>query len=599
VLAPVVIARIDTCGQLKYSLHGMHNWETENMSFSTQQRNFCILLIAACALLATAQAASARPARVIITEFDANSAEEMRQIQTGISALLPARIAVEKKITVIDSDAQSALRYRQIKSAPLRERCAFAKALGADYLIAGSITRLGEMISIDSKILDAQNCGEPVPVFIQCAGMNGLIPEINRLGQTIKKTIEENPAFDSYAPAQAPAAAPRRAPAAAMTTSGSPAADRQPAAVPEDVPVQKFSQPRPEPLPVYAAQRGMPGALFAAQPVLIDYIRSIPLQCLAAGDVNGDGTQELLAAGGNEIHVLRCDRGSLVRLDDLKSSTAGRIVHLDTADLNGHPPDEIYVSSFNSRSADSSVLEFKDTAFGTILSSLPWFFRKLAMPDGKPLMIGQDARLNNPFAGNMYSLDWDNGALKAGMPYKIPGGLNVYGFTPADIAGGSFLAFSGSMFAPEYSLKILNSDGKQLWRDTQSLGGTANFFKKTMFANENELQEPVPLRILYDGGQAGGKPFMLVARNVKRGQKIIKELINYNQGEVLCLVWNGADFDINWRSGYLNGYVADYVLADIDGDGRPELCILSSTGAADGGRAVNKISIYRRIVSEN
>jgi len=558
-----------------------------------------MLLIATFALLASDQTASARPAKVIISEFETNSTDDLRQIQSGISALLPARIAVAKNITVLDTDAQSALQYRQVQSYPLQKKCAFAKKMGADYLIAGSITKLGEIISIDTKILDVQSCNEPVPVFIQCSGLNGLIPEINKLGQIIKKTIEENPAFDSYAPAEPEVTVTRTAPAAIMKKNSAPASAFLPETAPDHPPPQKLSDRRLENDTVYAAQRSSPNALFAARPVLVDYIRSIPLHCLAVGDVNGDGVKELLAGGGNEIHVLRFDGAALVRLDDIKVATGGSIVHLDAADLNGSPPDEIYVSSFNSRSADSSVLEFKDKAFGMLQSGQPWFFRTLTQPDGVTKLIGQDAHLNNPFAGNIYSLGWDKGLLKSGPLYKIPGELNVYGFTSADFAGSAYLAFSGTMFSPEYSLKMVNTDGRQLWRDSQSLGGTANFFKKTMFANQTDVQEPVPLRILYESNHAGGKPFVIVARNVKKGQKIIKELINYNQGEVLCLVWNGTDFDINWRSGYVNGYVADYIYADIDGDGQPELCILSSTGDSGADRAVNKISIYRRIFFEN
>lgn len=577
------------------------------MNAPAQQRVFIILILlfAACALLATARDVSAREAKVLICLFEVNSNEDVSHIQSGIAALLPARVAVPKKIMVIDTDAQRSLQPQPGKPAPLSERLAQAKKLGADYLVTGSITKLGSTISIDTRIADVQRGGDPVPVFIQCNGLDNLISEISKLGQAIRQTIEENPAFDSYEPPALSSPAPSRTAPVPTAMAAEKAARAKNIAGSKDQPEEldtpaqrspaaKTSDPRYFSDPAPMGTRNRPDALFASVPVMAEYIRSVPLSCLAAGDVNGDGIKELITAGGDEIHILRYDGRALVPIEQIKARAGEHILHLDVANLTGASIDEIYVTSYDGRSANSFVLEFKNNDYARIQEGLPWFFRAITLPENKLCLIGQDARLNNPFGGDIYRLAWDNATLAPGQEYKVPGGVNIYGFTETELGGDmKYLAFTSSLFAPEYSLKAINAAGKNIWRDSQSLGGTPNSFQKFLFANQTEVREPVPLRIIC---QAGSRPFVIVARNVKKGQKILKQLANYNQGELLCLVWNGSDFDVNWHGGYFRNHIADYILEDIDGDGSQELCILSSTGGGIADRAVNKITVYRQAV---
>lgn len=572
------------------------------MNASTQQRTFAILFLAAVCLLAHSPAALAREAKVLIYPFEANSNEDVRHIQSGIAALLPARVAVPEKIIIIDSEAHRYLQPHAGKTEPLSEKLAHAKKLGADYIVAGSITKLGSAISIDTKIADVQRSREPVPVGIQCTGLDSLIPEMAKLGQAIRQTIEENPAFAPFSPPEpSPPAAQRTATVTTIAESADSRGTKNsaPAAQLEDTdtPAKRPSATNAleeryisDPAPM--GTRNLPGALFASVPVTAEYIRALPLSCLAAGDVNGDGVKELIAAGGDEIHILRFDGRKLAPLEQIKARAGEHILHLDAANLTGASADEIYVTCYEGSSANSFILEYKNNDYARIQENLPWFFRVVSLPGAAIRLIGQDAKLNNPFGGSVYQLAWNNGALASGKKCKIPDGTNIYGFTEAELGGDmKYLTFTGSVFSPEYSLKAVTAEGKTLWKDQQSLGGTPNYFQKLLFANQTEVREPVPLRIIC---QAGARPFAIVARNVKKGQKVLKQLMNYNQGELLCLLWNGGNFDVNWHGGYFRNHVADYILEDMDNDGSKELCILSSTGGGIADRAVNKITVYRQ-----
>ena len=75
--------------------------------------------------------------------------------------------------------------------APLNKKKALmiGKALGADYVILGSLTVFGDSVSIDAKILDVAKSDELVTAFDQSKGMDGVIPTVNQFAEDINAKI--------------------------------------------------------------------------------------------------------------------------------------------------------------------------------------------------------------------------------------------------------------------------------------------------------------------------------------------------------------------------------------------------------------------------
>jgi len=211
-------------------------------------------------------------------------------------------------------------------------------------------------------------------------------------------------------------------------------------------------------------------------------------------------------------------------------------------------------------------------------------------------LIGQNATVGNPFAGDIVDLSWSGTALAAGKKIKLPFICGIYSFAEGDIDNDSrpeFFVFQRGMFDSSLNLSILTPDGKTRWKDPHNLGATALFFKRSVSLSESQLKEPVPMRIL-NGKAASGHPFMIVGKNAKKGDSFFNFLIKNTQGAATCLVWNGSAFEYNWASDFVKDFIADYLLDDADNDGTPELFMLSVTGDISGSFAMNRLQVFRQ-----
>ena len=83
-----------------------------------------------------------------------------------------------------------------------------------------------------------------------------------------------------------------------------------------------------------------------------------------------------------------------------------------------------------------------------------------------------------------------------------------------------------------------------------------------------------------------------MGRNYRKGTGALRLSDDYETGEVVCLHWDGSDLAINWTSASYHDYVADYLLADLDGDTRSELYVLSRATSGFWGTSNATISMY-------
>ena len=83
------------------------------------------------------------------------------------------------------------------------------------------------------------------------------------------------------------------------------------------------------------------------------------------------------------------------------------------------------------------------------------------------------------------------------------------------------------------------------------------------------------------------------ARNSKSKKGLLSKMVHYNQGEVMCLQWDGSDLYTNWTTGIVKGYVTDYIMADFDNDDKKELIMLSVSDVGFWGKGKNTIRIYK------
>ena len=120
--------------------------------------------------------------KVAILPFVIHSQENLDYLRDGIFDILASRISGDERITVIDRALVERALYEE---RPMRLDEAVAAKIGmkvgADYIILGSITKVGDYISLDSRLLSITEEKPPLGVFAQTKGIDECHGEDRRI----------------------------------------------------------------------------------------------------------------------------------------------------------------------------------------------------------------------------------------------------------------------------------------------------------------------------------------------------------------------------------------------------------------------------------
>jgi TolB-like protein len=545
------------------------------------------ILLLASALTTTADAV-AREARLAIVPFHVHAAEDLEYIQSGLGALLPPRISLPGKISVLDPGAVRQALTEKSAGHTLDEEVALARTLGADFVLTGSLTKIGEIVSIDALVIDVTAPDTSTPVSVQSNGFETLIPEIQALARQVQQRILDGP--------PQPVRTLETAPPARMTAAAQPPAAAAPSVAEE--PLHETPPPARETARTPPAADFDPARpVFAPTPSAGHEIIHPPFICLAAGDTTGDSRVELLVADPSVVRVYKVTHSALELRASIPTKTGETIVYVEMFDLNGNGRGEIYVSSHGDRGANSFVVEYSDGEYRRVAESLPWFFHSYTLPGGSAALLGHTPGTESAFAGVVHRFAWKNGELIEREEVPLPGGVALFGSAWGDITGDGRLesvSFSKGFLSARYHLKVFSQTGRLKWNDPHDLGGSANSIVRFKVGTSLEQTEYIPLRVYCEDLNRDSRTDIIVARNSKKGRGFLRRLATYNQGEMVCLHWDGSDLVTNWSSGTMEGYISDYLLTDIDGDGIKDLVVLSVSHQGFFGKAANSVRIFKQ-----
>ncbi len=533
-------------------------------------------------------------AKVAVLPFTVHSADNIDYVRQGISDMLTSRIAAQGKISVAGKDqVQEAIQSKAAKEWTIEELSALGKKLNVDYVVWGSITKIGSSLSIDGKLVEMATARSTVGIFTQTQGLDEVIPKINDFSQRIVQHITGTLPADFSAAAASPVSPP-----------------------PASAPSARPSQPGRESAIISGMKTSRKGTFtsiinpdFIDSPQPVDrrgfwMSQKFPTEFrgMALGDVNGDKYQEVAAIDGNNVYIYQSRDKEFKLLQHIKGKAYDNYLAVDVADINENGIAEIIVTSLNRNIPDSFVLEWKEGKYQVIAKDLHLFLRVIEPTAGEPRLLGQAYGVDTPFNTPIHEIIWDGRQYKPANRMKIPQGLPVYGLTIDDLGmGGSEKVITLDDYdylriydQTEKSLSRLNVFGgsnELLFKSDEVFGGS-NIYVETEKINkslQDELQRTyINLRILtYDLNKDGKKELILV-KNLSSVGRILKNVKLFTASEVYNLEWDGLGLLENWKTRKINGYVADYAFKDIDNDGENEivLALVLSTGASIQNRSV-------------
>ncbi len=532
--------------------------------------------------------------KIAVLPMKINAAQDYSYLQSGIVDMLSSRLAWKNRLEVIGKGQTMAAVKDYGKELDQQGAAAVAKTLGADYAVFGSLTVLGQSVSIDAKILDVAENSVVDSVFTQAKTMDDVIPQIDGFARSINSKV-----FGRQE--ETPQAQPEKA---AATEEKQPAQEEKKVSSPLLAPAYMTSPT--EKIRISSVNPAFTMAGDTAGQEAVWRSRNLPyaIRGLDVGDIDGDGKNELVTIGPRNLVVYRKTEQGLIEMAKVETAMFDFFLSVDVGDMDGDGKAEIYAAREKGASgvANSAVYEWVDGKLVNTISGSSWYFRIINFPDEGPGLIGQFKRGQEGFATTkVYRLHKQGDKIVQGEALRLPRNTYVYNFNYASFKGVTRIVRINSQ---EY-LQVLDNKGENLWEGDTVYGGTVNYVIKdeeNAYTSENRGLLYFPARIVVTDLNKDGDADIVVNRNKSTTFRITERYKVFSSGNIVCLSWGGLGLRENWTTTRIPGYVPDYTIKDLDNDGNPDLvtCLvrMDPTGFEEGNSSVVAFTLKQQDASE-
>jgi len=406
--------------------------------------------------------------------------------------------------------------------------------VGADYIVLGSLTKIGDYISLDARLISITEEKPPLGAFTQHKGIEEMMLKIGEFAQDIGYKITGRRASVSR-----------------------PADPRHPYLV----------QPKKE------LGRIDPEGLGFKKSQTFDF----DIKGLDIGDVDGDKKNELIMMDRHNLYIFSYDGEKQKLITKVEQGYEHNFLTLDVADVNRNGIAEIIVTSVVEDNLRSFILEYEEGKFKKVLEDANWYFRVLDHPKEGPILMGQRMGSDGLYSGPMYQFLWKKKSFQRGSKMDFPKGTKVFGLAVGDIRKPGTL--DSVILEDSERLTILSMDRKSSWTSKVRYGGTNNSYdtpKKKDPAFRPQEAPPwrvyIPGRIIIKDLDGDGIKEIIVNKN-ERSMRFLDRVRNYETGQIYSLIWQEGFLDTHWKTREINGYISDFQVKDVDNDGDEELVV--------------------------
>jgi TolB-like protein len=488
--------------------------------------------------------------KVAILPFIIHSQENLDYLREGINDILTSRITVEERVVVVERSIVERALYEE-KPVRLDETAAtkIGMRVGADYVVFGSITKVGDYISLDARLISITEEKPPVTVYTQQKGIDDVMVKIGDFAQDIGYKILGR-----------------------RTMAGRPGEPR-----------------RSSRKGIERLDRGS-----------IDFKKSqtfgFEIKGLDIGDVDGDKKNEVVIMDRNNLYIFKYDGDKLTLFRKIEQGDEHNFLTLDVADINRNGHAEIIVTSVVEDDVRSFILEYEEGRFRKITEKSNWFFRVLVHPKEGPILLGQRRGSDGLPVDPVYRMVWKKKSFEKGPKMPFPKGTGIFGVATADIRGKGKSEF---ITLNKYDrLSILSEDGKIQWTSIDRFGGTDNYYdtkkkKHDDYRDDSPWRVYIPGRVLVKDLEGDGIPQIIVNKN-ELSNRFFERARSYEKGEIYCLTWDEGDLVTSWKTRSIRSYIADYQVKDVDNDGNEEL-VVAVVGSEDTAEGISGILSDKKI----
>ncbi len=447
-------------------------------------------------IMAGVKPVQAKPIRIHVAQFNVTGAANSQELKQTLQEILSSRLTTDQMLLVEKPDQ-------------------------ADRVVIGSYAQFGKMFSLDVRI---KNSGDDslVKVFEQGEGQEDVIPAIGRLAKKIDAELAKRAVID--VPVLMAPEPPPVAPAASL-------------------PIVKETY-------VVRSETSAKEASGSWSSAPLDGV----FNSIAMGRTLPSGERELFVSGEQTIRAYLKGK-ELKLIAEVTIPLSGKILALDSADLDKDGTLELYVTIIDRESPSSRVYQFNGTTFVTIAEKLPWFFRAIGTDIHSRIVYAQEIDNEGKYYGGVKELTKSDARFTVKEAQTLPHSATIFNFNRL---GGVAAKGPGGLVVvldEDGYLAMYPPDGTEAWKSGEKYGGSESFFKiepkyrrstgdllRWTFLEQRITQ-------LKDGT-------LLVPRN--EGAFTIGNNRSFDKYSLFGFEWTGAVLKEKWHTRPSPGYLADY-----------------------------------------
>ncbi|UCD77543.1 MAG: VCBS repeat-containing protein [Desulfobacterales bacterium] len=529
-----------------------------------QYPKLCLLItyVAALATLAFNFAYAQTPKRIALLPFKINSDKDLSFLKDGIFDMLTTRLSKEGQVEVLGRSQVEAAMQAEAPSGTINETAArsIGSRLNADYVLFGSLTVLGNNVSIDAKMTDVAGGKPTMTFFDQSQDLGAVITKINLIAADINDKI--------FGRSQTQTAVQTPPPAAATPPAS---AESNIYAHPEKVLKEEgfINRGSDQEAELLGSRRGTARERQGQFWKSANFKHLINGICL--GDVDGDGKIETVTITPNSVIIFRSNGGAFQRVAEMDAGFNKNLIAVDCADINENGKAEVFVTSLNAKRelVNSFVLEYDNTNLSKLIDDSRWYYRVASTPDRGKILLGQRPRSGNPSAGMIYEMKWQGGEYVPADPIKTPNNTNLLGLTIGNVLN------EGREEAVSYKesdrIQIIDSGGQIIWNGSDRLGGSMLYYNLPRDdRGQVENKSYYPLRLVVWHNTSAKESEVIAVRNEDISNRKL-DMRYFTNSQIESYKWDGVGLAPNWKTRQLSGYIQDFYVGDFDNDGQDEL----------------------------
>ena len=289
------------------------------------------------------------------------------------------------------------------------------------------------------------------------------------------------------------------------------------------------------------------------------------VKAMVVADLDGDGTSEYCYVTEKKIVVATLSGVEFNNIFELEEGSELRNVFIDKADIDGDGRDELYVSRLNGTHAESVVIKHNGSKVTVTARGLPWFVRAVNVPGKGVRLLTQGFRLEWGFSKKVVLRSYVDGVFTEESSFAVRSRQNALSMDiggTKGIDGTEVAAYSRKFTVSIYDLSE-GEPGKGS-NVAAKLGGSLNVLELGQNGDKFSSKPDkgfvtIGPRLTFNDADNDGSDELFAVYNVAGGVfgEYSSRVTEFKSGSIKVFKWDGLSMSNVLSSVKISGYISD------------------------------------------